>query len=244
MSTDSKFTRRDFVQLCAGITALLRIDPSLAQSSPVRRYERAQLVDVAGEPITASTLKVGENYLFHYPYTATPCFLLNLGQAAAGASLVTEDGKRYQWSGGVGPRRAVVAFSAICAHRMSHPAREVSFINYRHQRVTFTDTSNRTIERSQVIHCCSERSVYDPTQGALVLGGPAKQPLAAVLLEQDTRGALYAVGTAGGELFDRFFEKFGARIALELRTHNIRQSVKDSAVVRPLTQYCQQQILC
>ena len=49
-----------------------------------------------------------------------------------------------------------------------------------------------------MIHCCSEHSEYDPATGARVLGGPAPQPLSAILLEHDkSNDYLYAVGTLG-----------------------------------------------
>jgi Rieske Fe-S protein len=210
----------------------------------LRRYQRVRLVDGSERPVTASDLKVGENYLFHYPYISTPCFLLNLGKAADGARLRTEDGEQYHWQGGVGPQRAVVAFSAICAHKMSHPAREVSFINYRHQQVAFENARKQVSQRAQVIYCCSEKSVYDPTEGARVLGGPAKQPLTAIVLESDERGVLHAVGTIGGEMFDRFFREFAARLAIEFRTRDVRKLVTGTAAVTPLAEYCRNQILC
>lgn len=246
MSTDSEFTRRGFVRFCASAVGLLGANPTLlAQTeTPLRRYQRVRLVDEHERPIVVANLKVGESYLFHYPYVSTPCFLLDLGRPSEGAWLNTEDGRRYRWEGGVGPRRSVVAFSAICAHKMSHPARQVSFINYRHQTATFQDSNLQSAQRAQVIYCCSEKSVYDPIAGARVLGGPAKQPLAAILLEQDADGALHAVGTTGGELFDRFFREFSSRLALEFRTSNVRQLAHSSAVVTPLAEYCRNQVLC
>ena len=33
--------------------------------------------------------------------------------------------------GGIGRDKSVVSFSAICAHKLSHPSRNISFINYR-----------------------------------------------------------------------------------------------------------------
>jgi Rieske Fe-S protein len=241
-------TRRGFVRLCTSALALLGASPALlAQpNATLRRYHRVRLVDARDRPIVAEHLAVGENYLFYYPYISTPCFLINLGRpAASGAALQTEDGRDYRWQGGVGPQRSVVAFSAICAHKMSHPARQVSFINYRHQTVAFKDSSEQRAERPRVIYCCSEKSVYDPANGARVLGGPAKQPLAAIVLEQDPAdGALYASGTYGGEMFDKFFREFGFRLALEHRTSNIRTLVSDTTTVIPLSEYCQNQVLC
>ena len=87
-------------------------------------------------------------------------------------ALKTHDGAAYSWPGDVGNGRSMVSFSAICAHRMSHPAPEVSFINYRHGKIDFTDKDYELQSRSGLIYCCSEGSVYDPGDGARVLGGP------------------------------------------------------------------------
>jgi Rieske Fe-S protein len=248
MSREPKISRRSFVKLCASTIAMVGANPSLLAQphSEFHRYQRARLVDTEGRPVTPTDLKVGENYLFHYPYIVTPCFLLNLGRPAEQHTLLkTEDGKPYRWQGGVGPEHSVVAFSAICAHKMSHPARAVSFINYRHHAVRFRNKDEAITQRSQVIYCCSEKSVYDPMQGGRVLGGPAPQPLAAILLEYDERdGSLYAAGSYGGEMFDRFFEKFSFRLELEFNTANVRQEVANTAAVVPLAQYCQTQVLC
>jgi arsenite oxidase small subunit len=243
-----KYSRRSFVKLCASTVALVGANPNLlAQTGGgLHRYRRARLVDADDRPVTPAHLKVGENYLFHYPYIATPCFLLNLGRPAEDQTLLkTKDGSTYRWRGGVGPGRSIVSFSAICAHKMSYPAEEVSFINYRPNTVSFLDKKQTAEERSQVIYCCSERSVYDPLRGARVLGGPAPQPLAAVLLEYDERdGSLYATGVYGGEMFDEFFRKFFFRLTLEFKTQNVHEQVADTALVQPLTEYCHNQVLC
>ena len=155
--------RRCFVKLCAAAAA--GANPALlaAEGATARLYDRTTLVDHDGVPITAQGLEVGRTYIFHYPYATTPCFLLDLGRPApAVAGLSTEDGEPYLWPGGAGEGRSVVAFAAICAHRMSHPAREVSFINYRHGKVRYRDSGDRMREASGVIFCCSEKSVYDP----------------------------------------------------------------------------------
>jgi Rieske Fe-S protein len=247
MSGDSTLSRRQFARVCASALALVGVNPGLlAQTGGVlKRYHRVPLLDVHGRPLKPTDVKVGEEYIFYYPYVATPCFLLNLGTpTATQAELRTEDGKRYSWNGGAGPERSIVAFSAICAHRMSHPARDVSFINYRHAPTTFKRDDGVQAKQARVIYCCSENSVYDPAQGGRVLGGPAKQPLAAIQLEQDGDGRLYAVGTVGGELFERFFREFSSRLALELRTSDLRQLVAEKASVMPLAEYCRNQVLC
>src|SRR5881394_1342569 len=181
---------------------------------------------------------VNQNLIFHYPYAATPCFLLNLGKpAAASTHLRTADAKPYEWQGGVGANHSIVAYSAICAHKLTYPTREISFISFREEK----SARNKF---GSVIHCCSEHSQYDPAEGGRVLAGPAPQPLAAILLEHDARSdELYAVGTLGGELFNEFFEKYAFRLEMELG-RTARVAVDGTSVVQPLENYCRQQVKC
>ena len=240
--------RRGFVKLCATTAAAVGANPDLiAQTGgEFKSYERVLLVDSAGAPVKAGSLKVGESYVFNYPYATTPCFLLNLGKPTARyASLTTDAGTRYVWQGGCGPERSIVAFCAICAHKLSHPAKSVSFINYRHESVSFRDASKKTAQRSQVIYCCSEKSVYDPADGARVLGGPAPQPLAAIALEHDAdSGNIHAVGTSGGEMYQKFFDTFSFRLALEFETSDIRKPAKNVTEVLSISEYSQTRMMC
>ena len=50
------------------------------------------------------------------------------------AALKRQDGTGYAWQGGVGRERNIVAFSAICAHKLAYPTREVSFIRYQREK--------------------------------------------------------------------------------------------------------------
>jgi Rieske Fe-S protein len=181
---------------------------------------------------------VHQNLIFHYPYAATPCFLLNLGRpVAAAAQLKTIDDRAYEWRGGVGAQRSIVAYSAICAHKLTYPTRDISFISFR------AETSARN-KLGNVIHCCSEHSQYDPAQGGRVLAGPAPQPLAAILLEHDAASdELTAVGTLGGEMFEAFFDKYAFRLALE-NGGAARRPVAGTVQVTALEQYCKQQVKC
>jgi Rieske Fe-S protein len=236
-------TRRGFVQACAALAASLRV-PGRAEAA--RDYQRVRLVDGNQQPVAPGQLTVGANYLFHYPYRTTPCFLLRLGTpTGGGAELTTEDGEHYRWEGGVGPDHSVVAFSAICAHKMTHPAQAVSFISYRHQEVDYRDLGGAVERRARVISCCSERSVYDAAAGARVLGGPAAQPLAAVRLEHaPNEDALYATGVYGGELFARFFAAFDYRLALEFDTTDIERLTSGTATVSRLDDYSRRLVTC
>ncbi|MGA7800236.1 MAG: hypothetical protein WCC36_05455 [Gammaproteobacteria bacterium] len=247
MSRRSGIDRRGFVRLCLSTLVAAGVPPCLgaAQSGPVRNYGPVRLVDHRGAPLRVADLHVGVNYIFHFPYVTTPCFLLNLGARARPDTLETDNGGSYRWPGGVGPQGAIVAFSAICSHRMSYPAREVSFINYRPGPTAFVDKDKDSVRKARVIYCCSENSVYDAADGARVLGGPAPDPLASIRLEYEPDDdALYATGTQGAVLFERFFDKFGFHLALEYQTSDIRQRVVDSSPVVPLADYTRNRILC
>jgi Rieske Fe-S protein len=246
--SDHTLRRRAFLKLCAAAGALVAGRPALlAQpSSPRTPAHPVRLVHPEDRPLRRADLMVGRSYVFHYPYAITPCFLIDLGRpAAARAGLETDDGREYRWQGGVGPGRSVVAFSAICAHRMSYPTREVSFISYRHGRARYTDLERRPAVREQVIYCCSEGSAYDPAEGARVLGGPAPQPLAAVDLQWDqSNDSLTATGTYGGQMFDRFFEQFGFRLELEYGGGELRKAAEGTTPVWTLEDYCANTSVC
>jgi len=232
--------RRDFVQVCAAGAAGMTLPTEALPVTPqnARKYRRAKLVDDRREPIRAGALQPGVNYVFEYPYSSTPCFLLRLAQPApGGVELRTESGEIYRWEGGVGEGRSIVAYSAICAHKMTYPTRQVSFIGYR-------DQPSPVAGRGKVITCCSDRSVYDPAAGARVLSGPAPQPLATILLEHDPRAdELFAVGTFGGEMFTQFFTKYEFRLQLEAGPR-AKEEVEGIAIVRTLDNYSSQWAQC
>lgn len=234
--------RRDFIHVCAASALGLgtRHSSAAADAQP-RHYARTQLSDESGRPLRASRLTAGENYVFHYPFEGTPCFLINLGKPTTqNVALKTGDGRSYQWPGGVGPQRAIVAYSAICSHQLTYPTRQISFISYRDR-----STASKAGKPS-MIHCCSEHSEYDPAAGARVMGGPAPQPLCAILLEYDRAAdALFATGTLGGEMFNKFFAKYEMRLALEHGSPaRAQQRVAGTSTVTALAQFCKQQVLC
>jgi len=229
--------RRNFVLACAASAVAASLPAMPAEAEP-RFYARARLVEPDGAPLKVRDVPANRNFIFHYPYAGTPCFLLNLGKPTqAFADLKTAEARTYHWRGGVGPGQSIVAYSAICAHRLTYPTREISFISYR-------DEKSAGSRFAHVIHCCSEHSQYDPAEGAKVLAGPARQPLAAILLEYDPASdGVYAVGTLGGELFNEFFSKYEFRLALEYGG-NARSAVKGSCMVSELERYCRQQVKC
>jgi arsenite oxidase small subunit len=232
--------RRRFLGTCVGVSGAVcfgALEGAWAGAAP-QAYPKALLVDIHGAPLRARSLAAGTNYVFHYPYASTPCFLLNLGRPVVmPAALTTEKGDAYTWPGGTGPDRAIVAFSAICAHKLAYPTRDVSFIRYQPRKSATADAGT--------IHCCADHSVYDPAGGARVVSGPAPQPLAAVLLDYDpTRDELTATGTLGPEQFDAFFRKYELKLALEYGDGKAKRPAGDRVVVRELTQFCRTTIEC
>jgi Rieske Fe-S protein len=231
--------RRDFLRFCAASAAAGAAGaPALAADAQPQFYDKAKLIGADGRPLRAMAIPAHRNLIFHYPYASTPCFLLNLGRPAkASAALKTADARPYEWRGGVGAQRSIVAYSAICAHKMTYPTRDISFISFR------AETSARN-KHANVIHCCSEHSQYDPAEGGRVVAGPAPQPLAAILLEHDAAtDELAAVGTLGGEMFNEFFAKFEFRLALD-NGGQPKRAVSGATAVVALENYCRQQVKC
>ena len=228
--------RRDFIESCTKSAACLGavVLPSTmawAANAKPRDYAKAVLCNAQGDPIKASSLKANTNYVFHYPFEATPVFLLNLDKAALPKSLNTKSNESYAWPGGVGANRSIVAFSAICAHHLVYPTPQVSFISFR---------KSKSIKGVQdnLIHCCAEHSQYDPAQGAQVLSGPAPQPLCAVLLQHDAKAdTLTAYATLGGEMFDEFFKKYEAKLSLD-NSAKAKNKIIAKATVQELDKYC------
>ena len=233
--------RRVFLRTCAGCAALTAApaQPASGELKP-RLFSRARLVDEGGQPLRSATLTAGRNYIFHYPFAGTPCFLIKLGSPTVqNVALRTEEGNGYRWPGGVGPGRAIVAYSAICTHRMTYPTRQISFISYRER------SSAPAVSRLNTIHCCSEHSEYDPASGARVVSGPAPQPLPAIMLEYDPASdGLHAVGTLGVDLYNAFFAKYEVKLELDYGGGRARQRVGDTAAVTELSNFCKQQVRC
>jgi len=218
----------------AGAWAASSVLPVVA-AGEVRRHPRSLLVDANGSPWPAHRTKPGEAFLFNYPYTASPVFLLAFEREVKPVELVTGDKQPYAAPAGVGPNKSIVAFSAICAHKLMYPTPTISFIGLR---------GGERGEPAQVIHCCGDNSRYDPLQGARVIGGPAPQPLAAVLLEWDAgTDQLVAVGTRGGEMFDAFFDKYAMKLELETGS-GLRKPSGATAIVRPAASYSRQWRSC
>lgn len=232
--------RRGFIESCSAGAACLSggfAFSAWAANTKQKDYPPALLVNERGDPLRPAELKPQANYVFHYPFEATPVFLLDLGKPVSAHALSTPDRGAYNWPGGVGRNRSIVAFSAICAHQLVYPTRDVSFISFRKTR------AQRGVQDG-LIHCCAEHSQYDPAKGAEVLSGPAKQPLCAVLLTHDaTADTLTAYATLGPELFDEFFKKYEMKLSFDVGP-KARNAVAGKTVVSALEKFCKNPIQC
>lgn len=189
--------RRDVIRICGALAVGqgLALFPRLqGVAFALTRYNRARLLLPSGEPLKASGIEKEVNYLFFYPFNATPCFLLKL-DGVQPAEIFTADGAIYRWGGGVGPEKNLVAFTAICSHTQTHPTPAMSAIKY--------DPGQK------IIHCCAHRSEFNPAAGGAAMAGPTTKPLAAITLDWDKKtDELRATGVLGPETFGLFFKQF------------------------------------
>ena len=246
---DIGMDRRNFIESCSTAATAACLSgaaslPVLAADARPKAYQRVLLTNERGDPFKASSLVAQTNYVFHYPFEATPVFLLDLGKAVPAlqpASLKTKGGENYAWPGGVGQKKSIVAFSAICAHHLVYPTQQVSFISFRKGTPVNAKTPN---SGADLIHCCADHSQYDPAQGAKVLSGPATQPLCAILLEHNAKDdTLTAYATLGGELFDDFFKKYEAKLSIDVGS-KAKNTVALSTPVRELEKFCRNAVKC
>ena len=125
-----------------------------------------------------SDLAVNKVLYFYYPLTDTPNMLVKLGTKAAG---------------GVGPDGDIVAFSQICQHLGCD-------VGYVPTGGSPGCDSSYTASGPQG-YCCCHGSVYDLTNGAKVIGGPAPRQLPQVILKVDSSGNIYATGMTPPTIF-------------------------------------------
>ena len=235
--------RRDFIKLCGRAAAAVAMAKAagsslMAPAFALENAPRVRLVKKDGSPLKAQELPLHANWIFHYPYHSSPALLIKLDKAAPATEVADRDGKAYKWPGGVGPEKNIVSYAAICAHALSYDSKETAFINY-------SDKKTQMTGHSKVITCCAHASVYDPAAGAKVLAGPAKFPLAAILLEHkpDT-DELFAVGLMGSELYGEFFKAYKKELRKAFGRSKYKKMVEGDVVAMPVADYAADAIHC
>ena len=161
-------------------------------------YPKVQLLDLDGSPLTAT--KVMSEYsvmtpdviTFAYPLRNEPNFLLNLAAPSGGS------GGAENVVGGVGPKKSIVAFSAICQH-LGCPAPAIAYYTPEGPPNGCVGQPGGTPGGHEFyIHCSCHGSTYDVTNGAANLTGPAVLPLPQVTLEWDSSDdSISAVSVTG-----------------------------------------------
>jgi len=232
--------RRNFIKLCAVTGTFVSVTPSIFNQKLYAHdgrlyeaYEKVLLTDEDGNAIKASSLKKNEVYVFKYPHKGTPCFLINLDEKCdTKVPLKTAEGEEYVWEEGCGKDKSIVAYSAICSHSLTHPTKSESFI-------TYVPKDKQTVGVPGTIVCSSHISSFDPKQGGKVLGGPADQPIAAVVLEHNEKDdTLTAVGVLGGDKFHDYFKAFKTEMKKEFgKKRKAKKLVKVSVPTVALSKY-------
>jgi Rieske Fe-S protein len=237
--------RRDFLKITTGGVAVA-IAPSLVteklyaeDGSLFKTYEKVQLKDADGKPLKASALEQEINYICNYPYAGTPALVLNLKTAPTkDVKLKSEKGEEYIFKGGVGSKGTIVAYSAICAHQLTYPKPSMSMFNY-------VAEGAKTIAYSEggVLVCTSHLAAYDPKQGGKIVGGPAKEGVAQIVLEVDKDDHIWAVAVLGPARFEAFFDAYKSELKAIYGRRGAKKLVKSEAKVQKLKNFTKEMII-
>jgi len=229
--------RRTLIKTCGASMALAQLAPlSFIRPNLVlaaEEYGKSRLLGQDGKPLKASSIPAHTNLIFFYPFTSTPCFLLNLDKEIKPVEVHTLE-NTYPWPGGVGKNRSIVAYTAICSHSQTHPMKQGAQIRYETGR--------------NIIHCCSHRSDFFPGAGAALnedgkadlskYDGAAEAPLASILLEWDeTSDELTATGILGPDRFSKFFRRFRKQLRKQYGSTDAAKEPIQESRVQLLTDY-------
>ncbi len=232
--------RRNFLKLSGTTAASVAIAPSLItqklyaeDGALFQAFEKVQLKDAEGNPLKSTKLVKEENYVFMYPHAATPAIMVDLPEPTdKNINLKAEDGTEYIFRSGVGAKGTIVAFSAICAHQLTHPQKAMSMFQY-------VPTTGKTLayEKPGIFVCSSHLAAYDPKQGGKVVGGPASQGLAQIVLEIDKDDNIWAVAVLGPNKFQDFFDAFKQEHKAEFGRRGAKKLIKSEAKVQTLKNF-------
>lgn len=233
--------RRNFLKIAGVGGAMVAIAPSTitgelrADSGLLfKAYEKVQLVDKEGNPLKVSALKQEINYVFNYPFISTPSILLDLGEETAkDVELTSADGEKYVWKGGVGAKRTIVAYSAICSHQLAHPTPDDSFLQYLPRGKT-----TMACKESGVMVCSSHLSAFDTKQGCKQIAGPAEEALASIIIEVAEDDTLWASAVLGPDKFHEYFKRYKPEMKKYYGgRRKAKKLVKESAQTLVLSEY-------
>ena len=175
-------SKRDFLKVAASVSAALAVvGIASVMKSVVIPVVPANTTPTSFPKVKVSSLGElagGAAVIFNYPLDNTPNILVKLGQKAAN---------------GVGPDGDIVAFSQVCQHlgciwgfvpKGESPAVNKSYV-----------------AQEPVGYCPCHGSIFDLTNAAKVIGGPAPRPEPQVTLEVDGSGNIFATGMSPPSIF-------------------------------------------
>lgn len=232
--------RRNFLQLSATSAMAVAVAPSFItqklyaeDGSLFQTFEKVQLKDADGNAVKSTTLVSEENYVFMYPYAATPAIMVNLTTPSQkDVKLRAEDGTEYVFKGGTGAKGTLVAYSAICPHQLTHPQVSMSMFQY-----VGEEEKTLAYNKGGVFVCTSHLSAFEPKQGGKVVGGPANEGLAQIILEIDADDNIWAVAVLGPVKFQVFFDAFKQELKAVYGRRGAKKLVETETKVQTLKNF-------
>ncbi len=134
-----------------------------------------------GEIANVNTMTVNQYLTFFYP-------LDNINEK----SLIMKLGVAVEY--GVGPDSDIVAFSDVCQHLGCNPG----FV----AKGQSPAANPSYVAPEAVLYCPCHGSIYDLTQDAKVIGGPAPYPVPRVILSVDSSGNIHATGMGPPTIYE------------------------------------------
>ena len=209
-----------------------------SEKESYKKYQKTLLVKEDSTPFMVKDIQPNTALLFYYPFRSTPCYIINTGEEVKPTKVKLSNGKEYDFKGGIGDKKSIVAYSAICPHQWSYPNKDFSLINYYP-----SNEKSQTTGKSGVIQCCAHMSVFDIKNGGQVLEGPAEVPLACIELTEED-GKIYATGVLGINQFEEFFDMYKSDLIDQYGSLEKAKEQLDKTVVMEVGKYVKEQIKC
>ena len=207
--------------------------PQLYYARPAGRRRRASRC-------ARKAIPANRNLIFHYPYAVDALLPAQPRQAGEGSAQLKTADNAAPTSGTAAsaPARSIVAYSAICAHQLTYPTRDISFISFRAEKSARNRHRQRDplLLRAQPVRPGRRRRACSPARRR----SRWPRSCSSTIAKTDE---IHAVGTLGGEMFNEFFAKYEFRLALE-HGGAPRRPVAGTRVVHELDNYCKQQVKC
>jgi Rieske Fe-S protein len=232
--------RRNFLRLSATSAMAVAVLPSLItqklyaeDGSLFQTFDKVLLKDAQNNPMKASALLKEENYVFYYPYAATPAIMVDLATPTQkDIKLKAEDGTEYLFKGGIGAKGTLVAYSAICPHQLTHPQASMTMFQYLEEK-----GKTLAYDTGGIFVCTSHLSAFEPKQGGKVVGGPANEGLAQIILEIDADDNIWAVAVLGPVRFQEFFDAFKQELKVKYGRNGAKKPVQNETKVQTLKNF-------